>query len=148
MLIDKAKVYFMREQADSCLRAFSRAMAIRGGQVKVLFKYASEAQKLGFARDNPLIVDSYLSFAQRDGSDEAIKGALNAVLHGKALVLDALAAEREIAYCSEDATLARMVEQHNEVCGRIARFWLDNDTQVPDTGLKDTLDVFHKRDNI
>jgi tetratricopeptide (TPR) repeat protein len=140
-LIDNAKVYYMRGQTDSCLSAYSRAMAIRQERVDVLFKYASEAQKLGFGGDYPLIVDSYLSFAQRDGSDMAVNGALDAILHGKSLILDAIAAEREIAYCVEDTSIVQMVEQHSNVCGQIARLWLDEEKQAREGGTKDTIDA-------
>ena len=105
-----------------CLDAFEKGIFLRRSFIKGVFSYATENTKLRYVRQFPLIDDSFLSFAAGNRSGEIINSALQMVLSGKAIVLDALTIDRKAALCSGQNALSSLVKRYAAVCDSIANF--------------------------
>jgi len=120
----------------SCFRKLQRS---RQHFIEYAFSYASEDQKMRYIREYPLIHHPFLSFAVMinrgvpEGSSPAMSAeagevlnhaALEMTLKAKAAVIDAISAEREIAYHSYDKDIRKKTERHTGICGEIATLTL------------------------
>jgi CHAT domain-containing protein/tetratricopeptide (TPR) repeat protein len=115
-----ARVYCSMGEFDQALALYRRLQTSRADLLEYVFSYASEEQKMRYLEKYPLIDQSLLSFAILHPSIEANRTALDMILRGKACVIHAVAAEKEIAYCSYDEEIRKKAERHSEVCGEIA----------------------------
>jgi CHAT domain-containing protein/tetratricopeptide (TPR) repeat protein len=90
--------------------------------VKGIFTFVSEESKMKYLRRNPLINHAVYALAEETQSTEAKEVALQMLLAGKAVILDALASERQTAYCSGNEKIASMLLGHADICREIAEF--------------------------
>jgi len=111
----------------AALGEFEKSLAIykdlQGSSRKFIdyaFQATSEDQKMRYIEKYPIIDNSFLSLALLSPSGETKRAALEMVLNGKAVVLDAVSAEREIAYCSYDDEIIEKSKRHAQVSGEIA----------------------------
>ena len=102
------------------LEAYERMLGSRQDFIANQFRGSSEDQKLRFLRIHPLIVNSLFSSALANPSVEAERMALEMVLKGKAVVLEAVAAEKEIAWCSDLPEIREMAGEWLDICGQIS----------------------------
>jgi CHAT domain-containing protein/tetratricopeptide (TPR) repeat protein len=100
--------------------AYKRMLGSRHEFIERQFIAATESQKLRFLGIHPLIINSLFSLALVDSSAESRELAMEMVLKGKAVVLDAVAAMKEIAWCSGEEDLRAMAEQWQDVSSRIS----------------------------
>ena len=113
-------LYGSSGEADKGIIYYKKLQQSRQHFIEYAFSYASEDQKMRYIEKYPLINQSLLSFAIGNESDESKSSALEMMLKGKAVVIDALSAERQIAYCSYDDQILKKAERHAEVCGEIS----------------------------
>ncbi|MBD3234788.1 MAG: CHAT domain-containing protein [candidate division Zixibacteria bacterium] len=103
-----------------CRRFFKELLESRQQFITDVFQYASEEQKMRYLRTYPLMDHALLSYALTTQSNEAKAMVSEMILNGKAAVLDAVAAEKEVAFCSHDERIALKAEKYSEVCSEIA----------------------------
>lgn len=109
--------------------------------VENAFAYASEEQKLRYADMHPLVDPSLLSLAQIDTSARSKTIALEMILRGKALVIDAVSAEREIAFCVDDDNILQIERRLGEVGSEISTWSLASIKQPLPEEYRDSLQV-------
>jgi CHAT domain-containing protein/tetratricopeptide (TPR) repeat protein len=102
------------------LANFSKSQESRRDFIDHAFSYASEDLKINYIQKYPLINNSFLTFALLDTTLDSKKSAVSVILNGKAVILDAISAEKEIAFCSYDDEIIAKAEKHAEICGEIA----------------------------
>ena len=110
---------------------YRRLLDSRLNFLKVIFAGASEDQKLRYAGEYSIMEHSLFSMAIIDGSRESRKLALEMLLNGKAFVLDAVAAEKKIAYCKDDDRINIIVDRLSDIYREIASLTLlgSNDSE-------------------
>jgi CHAT domain-containing protein/tetratricopeptide (TPR) repeat protein len=138
-----AKMYAAASHEGSCLAAYCEMVESRREFVSEIFAHASEDQKLQYFRRFPVIDDSFISFALSDDNPDSHSASFNMLLHGKALIIDAVSAERQVAYCTDDEHLQALVQDHGDVCRLIANMTLAKPGGGPQQSLKDTLEVLY-----
>jgi CHAT domain-containing protein/tetratricopeptide (TPR) repeat protein len=121
---NSARNYCSLGQFDRALEDYRRLLVSRKNFIDHLFSYASEEQKMRYLEKYPLIDHSLLSLAADDTSRGSWSIALEMVLKGKAIVIDAVSAEREITYCSYNEEILKKAGQHAAVCSEIASLTL------------------------
>ena len=126
-------------QLADALHSYEKSLAVRQQSAEVVFPYASEQEKLRFLQKYRLVDPSLLTGAVKTDSKAALKLALEMLVRGKARVLDAVAAERAAALCSDDAALIRQVEDHALICGEIADLSLGTSHDLDAELLRDSL---------
>jgi tetratricopeptide (TPR) repeat protein/CHAT domain-containing protein len=119
-LMHLARVNCSMGEFDEALENYQKLQTSREYFIEYVFSYASEEQKVRYLEKYPLIDQSLLSFALLHPSTESKRAALDMILRGKAAVIHAVAAEKEIAYCSYDEEIRQTAERHSEICGEIA----------------------------
>ncbi len=131
------------------LRYFERRHRTRQQFIESVFSYASEDQKLRYIRTYPVVDQWLLSFALLDPSEESTRAALDMVISAKALVVDALAAERAAAYCSSDSSLLDITARHRDLSGEIATLTLEGTGMYEPDVYRERLKVLHaERDSL
>ncbi len=133
------------------LHVFQRRLDIKQELREYAFSLLSEKEKVKWVKQRPHIDNSFLSLALLYDSPEARSSALEMVLKGKALVIEALMAEREVAYCSEDPVLTAQLEELSRVTNLIAGIALakaptgsptdDRDSLMALFSIKDSLEA-------
>ncbi|MFQ6104596.1 MAG: tetratricopeptide repeat protein [Candidatus Glassbacteria bacterium] len=123
-LLNLAKNYCALGDYDRSLSNYQKLQEARRNFIDYVFSYASEDQKIRYLEIYPLLDHSFLSFAIMDTSIQSKRSALEMILKGKAAVIDAVSAEREIAYCTDDDDILKRVKRHAEICGEIATLTL------------------------
>ncbi len=108
------------ENFDASLSEFQKLQESRRNFIAHVFPYASECNKLRYLDTYPLIDYPLLSFALMDTTEESRRLALEMVLSGKAAVVDALSAEREVSYCSYDEEVQENIARLSEIRGEIS----------------------------
>ncbi|MBD3233824.1 MAG: tetratricopeptide repeat protein [candidate division Zixibacteria bacterium] len=119
-----AKLYACMGKSAEAHSYFKRLHQSRLNFIEYAFSYASEEQKIRFASKHSPIIDTYIFWALLNDSKDAREFALDMLLRGKAVVLDAVSAEHEIAYCSDDDEIELMAKHHADICGEIAALTL------------------------
>jgi len=119
-----AKVYASSGDFDASLKNFISAEKSRLGFIDDVFAYASEGQKINYIDKYPLINNMFLSLAAKVKSDDSKRAALEMILKGKASVVDAVAAEKEIAYYSSDKEIKGKLSELAGICGDISTITL------------------------
>ena len=115
-----AILYSSLDEANENLRYYKKLQKSRQHFIEYVFSYASEEQKMRYIEEYPLVDNSLLSFAIMNNSDDSKSCALEMLLKGKAVVIDAVSAEKQIAFCSYDEEIWKKAERHAEVCGEIS----------------------------
>jgi CHAT domain-containing protein/tetratricopeptide (TPR) repeat protein len=119
-LMNLAILYGSLGEADKSLTYYKKLQQSRVHFIEYVFSYASESQKMRYIEKYPLVDQSLLSFAIMNNSDDSKSCALEMMLKGKAAIIDALLAEKQIAYCSHSDQIRKKTERHKEVCGEIS----------------------------
>ncbi len=119
-----AKLYACMGKSTEAYLYFKKLHRSRQNFIEYAFSYASEEQKIRFASKHSPIIDTYIFWALQNDSKDAREFALDMLLKGKAVVLDAVSAEHEIAYCSDNDEIELMAKQHADICGEIAALTL------------------------
>jgi len=133
-----ARVLKEQRNVGESLKWYQEVLAARRKFLSGAFAYASEKSKMTYLRGDPVIQHSIIELAVESGSQEAIEVALQMVLASKAIVIDALAAERKVAYCSDNTHLTRKLKDHAKVCGEIAELVITGGMGLPASALQDT----------
>jgi CHAT domain-containing protein/Tfp pilus assembly protein PilF len=115
-----AVLYGSVGQFDKSAKNFKKLLKSRHHFIEHVFAYASEDQKMKYLEEYPIVNHSLLSAAVIVGSDELWESALEMILKAKATVIDAISAERQIAFCSYDSEIQKKAEKHAELCGEIS----------------------------
>ena len=115
-----AILYGSLGQIDKSLTYYKKLQESREHFIEYAFSYASEDQKMRYIEEYPLVSHSLLSFVIMNDRDESKSCALEMILKGKAVVIDAISAERQIAYCAYNDQILKKAERHAEVCGEIS----------------------------
>jgi CHAT domain-containing protein/tetratricopeptide (TPR) repeat protein len=121
-----AKLYAAWNKYDKSLADYNSLMESRHKFIEDVFSYASEAQKMRYVKENPVIDYSFLSLAIIDTSTQTRRCALEMVLKGKAIILDALSVEKELTYCVNNERIVQTEKQHKELQRQIANLCLSN----------------------
>ncbi len=123
-LYQQAKLHAVWKKYDKSLADYKMLMESRHKFIEDVFSYASEAQKMRYVKENPVIDHTFLSLATIDTSTQTRWGALEMVLRGKAIILDALSVEKELIHCTDDEKIVQAEEQHKEIQRQIANLCL------------------------
>jgi CHAT domain-containing protein len=103
---------------------FDELLISKHSFLNMAFGYASETQKLNYLAKYPPITHSLLSAVTDPSGEEIQKTALNMVLRGKGMAIDAIAAEQAAAICSSDPYLDSLIEERRNICSEIAGLFL------------------------
>ena len=123
---------------------YKRMQRLRYNFIQNVFSYASEAQKMRYVSSYPLVDHSFLSLAILDSSSsDAVGSALKMVLQGKAIVIDAVMAEKEAACCSFDDEIVKTYEEHTDICNLIASMALADVTNFPKQTYRNSMQILH-----
>ena len=127
--------YGTQDRKVESLALFRKLHASRQRFIEYVFSYASEDQKMRYLEKYPLADHAFLSFAAMHlstgdpaGKEEKYRifikdlkrSALEAVLKSKAVVIDAVSAERQIAFDAENINIRQKAEKHAAVSGEIS----------------------------
>ncbi len=85
-----------------------------------VFPYSSEQQKLVWISKYPIIDPTVFSLAIQDGTPASKELALEMLLKSKAMVIEAVMAEKQAAYCHYDDEILAELDRLNEINGLIA----------------------------
>jgi CHAT domain-containing protein len=85
-----------------------------------IFRFASESQKLGYVRIFPPIDARLLSGAVKYDNPLTVRAAIEMILNGKGLAVDALAAQQTSAMCSENPYLDSLMYEYGRISSNIA----------------------------
>jgi len=119
-LLSLAILYGFLGEVDTSLTYYKRLQESRQSFMEYVFSYASEEQKMRYIEKYPLVDNSFLSFAIMNNINDSKSSALEMMLKGKATVVDALSAEKQVAYCANNDEIRRNAQKHNEICGEIS----------------------------
>ncbi len=106
------------------MKYFKRFMELAVQLTEYAFSYSSEAQKLRWVRQYPVLNEAFLTMALNHDDRKSRELALEMILKGKAIVIDALMAERKTAFFSEDDEVIKKINQRSELCTAIANMVL------------------------
>lgn len=127
--------------------SFSKLLAARHTLLKTVFGHTSEAEKLAYIRQYPPIINTVLSAAVTNADRGIREVAVNMILNGKGMAIDALAAERSAAICSYDPAIDSLILDHKIICTEIARLALSGRSGEQDV-LKRMDDLYSEKDLI
>jgi len=138
-LSNLANIHALQNKIIESVHYFKAFQQSRQQFVEELFSYASEEQKMRYLEKYPVLDHSLLSFAilhnpdlSTDQEPENLarakvslrETALDMVLKAKALVVDAVAAEKEIAYCIHDRDVMEKYQAFTRISGEMSElFW-------------------------
>ena len=105
---------------ERCMRYYREFLSLREAFLGYVFSNSSSDQKLMWIDKFPLIDDALIALALRRNTASCSGLAMEMVLKGKGKVIDALMAEKELAFCSVDPELQSMLGRHREVTTLIA----------------------------
>jgi len=116
-----AKLYGSWHRFSEAIQYYDRLLKSRHGFINDVFSHTSEKQKLRFLDLYPLIDCSLLSLALIDTSCATRGYALEMILKGKAAVIDAIAAQKELAaQCPAADELSQLYNAYRETRGKIS----------------------------
>jgi CHAT domain-containing protein/tetratricopeptide (TPR) repeat protein len=107
---------------NNSLAVYQESIASKQDFVQGIFTFVSEESKMKYLRRNPLINHAVYALAVETQSAKAKEVALQMLLAGKAVIIDALAEERQAAYCSGNEKITSMLSDHADICREIAKF--------------------------
>jgi CHAT domain-containing protein/Tfp pilus assembly protein PilF len=138
-----AVLYGSLGEREKSLKYYGRWRQSRQRFIDYVFSYASEDQKMRYTQQYPLISHSLLSFAITNESKSSRNAALELTLKTKALVIDAVSAEKQIAFCSYNDEIRKKAERHAQVCGEISTLVLTGAEKLDLEIYRDRLKVLH-----
>jgi CHAT domain-containing protein/Tfp pilus assembly protein PilF len=138
-----AVLYGSLGEREKSLRYYGRWRQSRQRFIDCVFSYASEDQKLRYTQQYPLISNSLLSFAITNESRNSWNAALELTLKTKALVIDAVSAEKQIAFCSYNDEIQKKAERHAQVCGEISTVTLAGIERLDPGIYRERLEALH-----
>jgi CHAT domain-containing protein/tetratricopeptide (TPR) repeat protein len=106
---------------SKALSCFRDLMQGRHRFIADVFSYASEEQRLRYIDQYPVLLDPIFSFALRDSSSDSRKLALEMLVSGKAVVTDAVVADRRIMCCSDTGEARAQRDTLSRICDEISR---------------------------
>jgi len=128
---------------DTSVGYYRKLLRSRQRFIEYAFSYASEEQKMRYTERYPLTDQSLFSFAIMTESDRARNCALEMTLKSKAVVIDAVSAEKQIALCSYDEEMRRKAQRHAQVCGEISAVTLAGAQQFDPEVYRERLRALH-----
>jgi len=144
-----AKLHASTRNFDASLKDFISAQKSRIDFIDDVFVYASEGQKINYIDKYPLINDRFLSLAARINSDESKRAALEMILKGKASVVDAVTAEKEIAYHSAEKETKVKLSELARICGEISTLTLSGAETLEPAIYQQRLELlYHVKDSL
>ena len=124
-----ARSYASSGDLASSLAFYRRFLSLRQQFIEYAFSFSSEEQKLRWVREYPLSAPTLPSLALTHPTDETARLAFEMTLNAKALVLDAVMAEQQAAYCGYDPSVRNKLARRTEVCSAIASlFFSESET--------------------
>jgi CHAT domain-containing protein/tetratricopeptide (TPR) repeat protein len=144
-LLDLAQCQAELGEFEQSSATFNRAYALRQSFLASAFSYASERTKLLYLRHFPIVSGDQLSLAVRSGRPDAVASALQAVLFGKACVLDALSKERQAAMCSGTPELRDLLSQYAATCDAISGLAI---SRRPASGSDEATPLYRTKDSL
>lgn len=139
----------LRGEYQLSLEHFREFLGLRQRFMFNMFSYSSEAQKLRWVRKHPLIDNALLTIALQTQDSVAVRLAFEMVLHGKSAVVDAVMAEREVGYCSDNDSLTARYNQFADLSSMIARMALADLNQEDFDQFRDSLEhLMTRRDSL
>ncbi len=131
------------------LSYYRRMLENRLTFIQYAFKNSSDYQKLLWSTSIPVLNASLMAFGLKSGSDSAEALAMEMILKGKAIVLDALMNDRAIAICSGDMDLEAELRRHSEIGSEIGKLFSVNVADAPTYSYNDSLgSLFKIRDSL
>ncbi|UCG60432.1 MAG: CHAT domain-containing protein [Candidatus Zixiibacteriota bacterium] len=117
---DLGRMYVYAGKSERCLQTYRKFIDWSQRFLENVFPYSSENQRLRWIQEYPLLDHAILSLALWDKSEAACKLALEMVLKSKAVVVEAVMSERQVAYCTYDSALLEQLDRLSEVHTEIA----------------------------
>jgi len=139
--------YGINGKYDRCLEAFDETIEARLRFTDNSFLYASEHEKLRASTLHPTVLSPFISFVELHSTGEARRDALAMILKGRARILDAVAAERQFAFCSDDETLIGLTTAYANVSSQISNLFTASGNRAYNKKLDDSLTVLYKAMN-
>jgi CHAT domain-containing protein/tetratricopeptide (TPR) repeat protein len=144
-----ADIEYALGHLEKSVNDYALAVASTREFLREIFPSAPEDLKLWLARQEKPISDPLLTLAVSGRCAQAVRPAFEMLLKGKALVLDALAAQRSAAYCSNDVSLVELEDHHAGICEQIARATHLASREVASMPLADSLKLlYHVKDSL
>jgi CHAT domain-containing protein/Tfp pilus assembly protein PilF len=126
-MMDMAELYVAMGDYERSLAVYRRFLTLRQDFIRYAFSYSSEEQKLRWLKRYPLTAPSLFSLALAGSDTAATHLALEMILRAKAIVLDAVMAEKKAAFCTYNATVRDMLSRRADICTEIATLSLAHD---------------------
>jgi CHAT domain-containing protein len=108
-------------QYERANQSYTELVSIRHTFLKTVFGYASESQKLQYIQKYPPIVMPFINGAIAYSDSATNHNAMNMILAGKGLAIDALASEHAASICSANPVLDSLMAEHKSACSEIAK---------------------------
>jgi len=144
-----AKVLSASGKLNESITYYHRAQEPKRNFINHVFPYASEVQKLMYVQRYPLIDNSFLSLVQFDNTMESKEPALEMLLEGKGVVLEAISAEKKTSYCLSDSFTTGKCKELDLVGGEIATMIINGLGGLEPDEYKNSLDILvHRKDKL
>ncbi len=144
-----ARLLTIADSTDKALEIYADIQRRKTEYLSIVFRYTSEKQKISYNNLATPIESSLLSLALNRNEPNVIELAFEMILNGKSVVIDAIAAERENAYCSENKTFTTLLENYSDVCTRISNIFVGNKTKSENISSHETVDkLFLEKDQM
>jgi CHAT domain-containing protein/tetratricopeptide (TPR) repeat protein len=119
-----ARILACKGEYSKSLEHYRRFLDFSQSFIRYAFSYSSDEQKLRWIEEYPPIDEVLFSLAVNIKNDDFAKAAMDMVLRGKAVVIDALMKEKELLVSSQNPQIEADVEQHARICSMIANMML------------------------
>ena len=139
-----ARTYISAGKLNECPDIFKRLLGAQQRFIENIFSCTSENQKYAYIEKYPMEVDVVINYALTANNRVSNILALEMILHGKALIIDAICDEKETIFYSSDSNLAIDTEEYSEICGKIAAMSLADISQVDFTDYRDSLNCLYR----
>ncbi|MBD3233424.1 MAG: CHAT domain-containing protein [candidate division Zixibacteria bacterium] len=136
-----AEICISTGRKQEALDHFINSRQSKKSFINYVFTYASEEQKLRYVKNYPYINNALLSFAQIDTSYQVRALAMEMLLDGKGLVLEASLSTRKAAYYTSDKSLLSKLEHLKQLGENIAELILSGSAVMQSDRYKDSLEI-------
>lgn len=124
---------------NDALQHYEKSLQLKQRFLDYAFSFSSEGQKLRWLSKYPVIDNAVISLALLSSKQKAIDLAGKMILGGKAIVVDAMMAEKEAVICSDDPDLQEVARLRTEVGSRLANVALATVSEAFYQDYRDTL---------
>jgi len=142
---DMGRIYAYSGKPAQSLMAYDKFIDHSQRFLENVFPYSSEQQKLIWISEYPLFDHTLFSLALSNGDAGSRKLALEMLLKSKAMVIEAVMAEKQAAYCHYDDATIQQLDLLNDILSQIAELSMAGgyyqDSVKTLYGLKDSLEV-------